>query len=218
MANKENLDWLDQEGKDGYTKVDRQAIAGTIEAKAADFIDRVIAKATEYKLVNRGTLTSEEGYKTSLDTEGDMTTLEIFMIFYGLFQDRGVKGFLKQDNAPDSPYSFKSAKFSKEGIKNLQTMLQEGKAKISGKTAAKYTKIGLETKADDFAKKNPEAEEPFLKEAKQMAYFITAYGIKTRPFFKEAYEETFGQPMDYEMIEAAKRQWIATLKFLNKQK
>jgi hypothetical protein len=216
----EDFSWLDSSGQRGRKEVDRTAIAGTIEGKAADFIDNVIQHAIKYKLVNSGALTSPEGYRTDLTTKKGLTTLEIYMIFYGLFQDRGVKGFPKSNgrnnpdaekNAPDSPYQFKHGKMSEEGLENIKQLISSGRAKVTSKIIGNTPKVGFETKAIE------ETGDPLEKEAKTLAFFIKKFGIKTRPFFKDAFEEVFG-PLDYEIVEAAKKEFVAKLQFLNNQK
>lgn len=206
----EDFSWLDDTGSSDYTPVDRQAISGTIEGKAADLIQKVVDNAIRYKLVGEGTLTSEKGYQTKVTKSNDLTTLEIFMIFYGLFQDRGVKGFKSDKNAPNSPYQFKYGKMSEDGIANIKKSITQGRMKFSSKMVRKYSKIGLETKAKE------ETGDPIEKEAQRMAYLIKAFGIKTRPFFKEAFEDVFG-PLQYDIMKAAKKQFIARLQFLNNQ-
>lgn len=213
MANDENFEWLDETGKPGYKKVDLDAIAGTIEGKAAQFIKKAVDNAVKYKLVNTGDLTSEEdgrGYRYEISKENGLTTLEVFIVFYGLFQDKGVQGFKKQDNAPDSPYKFRHGKMSKEGLLNLRLMISEGRAKVMSKTVGPYKREGFETKA------KAETGDPLDREARTLAYFIKAYGIKTRPFFTEAFNEVFGG-FEMDLQEGVKREIIARLKSLNNQ-
>lgn len=212
MGNETDLDWLDSTGDRGYKKTDREAIKNSVVGKAAALIELSIKKAIDYKLVNSGTLTSNDGYKFDAENKNGITNVDIFIIFYGLFQDRGVQGFLKQDNAPDSPYKFKHGKISDEGLENIKDLIKSGRAKIRDESKTKYGKIGLETKAME------ETGDPIEREARTLAYFIKAYGIKTRPFFGDAYRETFGNEFNYELWEAVKKQWVAQLKKLNNQK
>lgn len=210
---KENFEWLDETGSSSYREVDLKAIEGTIEGMAAAFIDKAVQNAIKYNLINSGTLTSEEdgkGYRTEITNENGLTTLEVFIVFYGLFQDKGVKGFKKQDNAPDSPYKFRHGKMSEEGLRNLRIMISEGRAKVADTTKTKYGKEGFENKAKE------ETGDPLDREARTLAYFIKAYGIKTRPFFTEAFNEVFGG-LEMELQQGVKNEIVAKLKRLNNQ-
>jgi hypothetical protein len=217
MAKKNDFSWLKSIGGDGYEKIDESAIKNEADRLVAKFMKEVQKEAKRFKLKGTGALTSEEGYRIEKTSKGGLTTIEIYMIYYGLFQDRGVKGFptnnpVAEKNAPDSPYQFKHGKMGEDGLESIKNMILRGRAKI--KKVKKYKKIKSEKKYE--ADANLKSKDPVEQQAKQIAYMIKKHGIKTKPFFKNAFEKSFGK-LDYALVKASQQEYITKLQIKNKQ-
>lgn len=210
MAKKDEVQWLNSLGQDGYKKVDENAIDDVMTKRVAVFLSTAQQLAIDYDLIGDGNLTSSKGYKTKTQTKGGLTTIEIYLIYYGLFQDRGVQGYQAKYNAPKSPYKFRHKYMSEDGLQSIKNMITKGRAKI--RNVEKYEKVGFERKTE----KIKETKDTLTKQAEDIAANIKKYGIKTKPFFRKAFEKVFGK-LDYEMVEAVKKQIITRLQMKNKQ-
>jgi hypothetical protein len=203
MASKADLKWLSTTGTD--RDLSKSSIPQALDKKIDKFLKQVQKNARKYKLIGTGNLVSEKGYRVETIQDNANTIIQIFMVNYGMYQNRGVRGLRSFSNAPDSPYSFKKWGMSKEGLKSIADGIRRGKYITKN---VKYKRVGLERKAT-------ESKDPIEQQAKQIAYNIKKYGIKTKPFFTEAFQSAFGK-FDTIEIDAIKKDLVATLIKSNK--
>jgi hypothetical protein len=120
--------------------------------------------------------------KKESDTE---TSLLIDLAYYAKFVDKGVKGWKNGNNAPKSPYQFKSKGMSEDGIASVRKMISQGKKKVKVSDIKNYGAVGYE-------KKNKKNKGSLLdRQTATAVYMIKKYGIKTRNFISEPVEKTF---------------------------
>lgn len=200
MAKKDTFEWLDNTGSNEYKRNDENAFRDNIEKKIERYLKQVQKAARKYKLIDKGNLVSEKGYRVERTDIDKITMLQIFMINYGLYQDKGVQGVKDSSNAPNSPYKFKTLGMPESAIESLSKSIKSGKKKVRN---VQYEKVGLETKASD-------SEGDVMSQARSMAYMIKSYGIKTKPFFTEVFEKNFGKLTESDK-EALKKSLVATL-------
>lgn len=197
---KNDFEWLDGTGSSSFNIEDKSAFETTLEKKIAKFLLDVQKGVRKYGLIGSGKLATEQGYKTKVTKQPQLTQVEIFMINYGMFQNFGVKGIRSHKNAPDSPYKFKTYGMPQSARDGIRAMIMKGKKKTRN---VKYEKVGLE-------RKNKDSKDPIDIQVADAVYKIKKYGIKTKPFFTEAFEKHFGT-FDEEMIKAIKKQMVTTL-------
>ena len=183
MSKDADLSFIDSTGSDDF---DLGGAKG-IKLIAGMFLEKVQAKARDRKppVINTGAMISDDNFKFEVSTDGDLTELELFLIYYADFVNRGVKGVKSSRNAPNSPYQYKNLGMPESGRKSILRAVTEGKIKISDKTKTKYGKIGLEGKAQE----TPNIAEINEREASRIAYLIKAFGIKTTNFIDDAWDE-----------------------------
>lgn len=181
MSNDADLSFIDTKGDDDF---DLGGAKG-IELIAGMFLEKVQAKARDKQVINTGAMISDDNFKFEVNTDGDLTELELFLIYYADFVNRGVKGVKSSRNAPNSPYQYKNLGMPEAGRKSILRAVTEGKIKISDESKARYGRIGLERKAQ----KTPNQAEINEREANRIAYLIKAFGIKTTNFIDDAWDE-----------------------------
>lgn len=211
MKKEENLNLIDLGGSDDATLIDERKITGSILDLAGLFFFKVAEKARQKQTVLTGEMISERNFKADVNKQGDVTTLEMFMIYYADFVNKGVKGVKSSKNAPNSPYQFKTLGMPEEARKRLEQNISNGKIKISDQSKTRYGKIGLERKT----KETPNQQEINEKEAARMAYLIKAFGIKTTNFIDDAFNE-WKKEVGPIIGPAAKAQLISMIKKVNK--
>ena len=200
MGSKDNFQWLDSTGSSEYNITDNQAYADATMKKISKFLIDVQKAARKYNLIGKGNLVSQKGYRVNRTDQDNITIIEIFMINYGMFQNKGVKGVDSISNAPNSPYQFKTYGMPKSAIDGIAASIRSGKRMTRN---VKSKKVGLE-------KKSKSETDSVMSEAKRIAYMIKKYGIKTKPFFTEAFEKSFGKLTNDEIV-AFKKQLVATI-------
>jgi hypothetical protein len=110
----------------------------------------------------------------------------INLLKYYRYVNKGVKGWFDDRNAPNSPYQYKTKGMSEKGRESITRYIQsaKGKSRITesykpyGISERKFKKISTKT--------------PLEKAVDKAIYMIKKYGIKTNPFFDNAYEKVFG--------------------------
>jgi len=197
---KNEFEWLDNTGSNAFQIESKDALKDTIEGKMKKFILEATGNARKYKLIGSGKLASTSGFKYVVSKTSKVVLVEIYMIYYGLFQNYGVKGWGNKANAPDSPYSFKSTKMSEDGRRSIKQMIQRGRRTTRN---VKSAKVGLEQKSSD-------KKSAIDTEVSNAIYNITKYGIKKKPFFTEAYTKYFGT-FDRELMEAVSKTIISEI-------
>lgn len=197
---KNNFEWLDNTGSSSYSVAGKGEFETTLEKKIAKFLVDVAKGARKYKLIGTGKLASQQGYRVNVIKQPQLTQVEIFMLNYGMFQNFGVKGIKSHRNAPNSPYKFKTWGMPQATRDAMRSMVMKSKQKTRN---VKYEKVGLEGK-------NKESKDPVDVQVADAVYKIKKFGIKTKPFFTEAFEKHFGT-FDEEMIKAIKKQFVTQL-------
>lgn len=105
--------------------------------------------------------------------------LQIKLPYYYDYVNKGVRGKYDEQNAPNSPYKFKSLRMNDEGRASLKRYIESGKAKISNikpiyKSEKKNKKLSLLDRKVNYLERQ-----------------IKWWGIKTTNYFDLAVEETF---------------------------
>jgi uncharacterized protein YlzI (FlbEa/FlbD family) len=119
--------------------------------------------------------------------------LNISFPYYAKFVDKGVKGAISSNNAPNSPYKFKNTfTMSPDGRKSIANWLRSGKAKVRTTDVKKYGAKGIERKFKKIS--------DFDRSLNTLIYNIKAYGIKKRDFIEptikkslEGFEKELGE-------------------------
>ena len=133
------------------------------------------------------------------------TKLQIKMLDYYDFPNKGVKGVKSSKNAPGSPYQYKNYGMNAAGRKSIKDYVRSGRAKIASTSGDKARGIGLERKGVSLLD----------VKTNTLIYLIKAYGIKTTKYFDKAFEKVF---KDFEIVvaEAVGRDIVITLDRINK--
>jgi hypothetical protein len=216
MKKEENLNLIDLGGSAEFSLQDEKNIKSSVEGLAALFYKKVAEKARQKQTILTGAMISDDNFKQVITTQEGSTTLEMFMIYYADFVNKGVKGVKSSKNAPNSPYQFKTLGMPEQARKRLEENISNGKIKISDKfkvvgNIQKYGKEGLEAKSKD----TPNQQDINEKEAARMAYLIKAFGIKTTNFLDDAFNE-WKKEVGPIIGPAAKAQLISMIKQVNK--
>lgn len=184
-SQKINLDFLNETGTSKYQKVDMKGVDAILLEYAQKFKTNLVASIKRHQVTASGDMQSDDNLYFDLVEESDgSTTLNIHVVEYAKFVDKGVKGWGSSKNAPFSPYSFHNpAKTSSNGEfrKSIKRYIESGKAKVRVSDVKKYGAVGGEVK------KLPLID---LKVNKLM-YLIRRFGIKTTNFLQEPLEQSF---------------------------
>lgn len=131
-------------------------------------------------------------------------TLQIRMLNYYDYPNKGVKGVKNSANAPTSPYQYKTFGMNREGRKSISDYVLSGRAKIRNVRNDKAVGIGLERKGVSAldAKINT------------LIYLIKAYGIKTTNYFDDAFNKVF-KDFAVTAADAVGRDIVITIQRLN---
>ncbi len=149
------------------------------------FLQKVSERARGLGLINTGAMISDDNFKAEVSGDDSRAELDMYMIYYADFVNKGVKGVKSSNNAPESPYKYKNLGMSEEGRKSILRSVEQGKIKVSDTSKTKYGLQGLENKAQ----KTPNQKEINEKEAARIAYLIKAYGIKTTNFINDSWND-----------------------------
>jgi len=133
----------------------------------------VIAEMIRKKML---TASGELESNISFDVYEKGAGMEVRMLDYYDFVNKGVKGVKSSRNAPNSPYKYKNYGMSLEGRQSIKKYIESGKAKIETVQNDKARGIGLESKGVSLidAKVNT------------LVYLIKKYGIKKTNYFDDA--------------------------------
>lgn len=211
MSKEEGLSFIDSTGDDSFSLSNIKKGNESIEDLAALFLLKIQEKAKDKLIIDTGEMISGDNFKQTISTTPDTTELEMFMVYYADFVNKGVKGFIDDSNAPNSPYSYKRIGIAKEGREKILKRVESGKMKISDTSKTKY---GLE-KLENKALKTPNQSEINKREAERIAYLISAYGIKTTNFIDEAWKE-WKKELPKNLSKVARIILIESLKKINK--
>jgi hypothetical protein len=133
------------------------------------------------------------------------TKLQIKMLDYYDYPNKGVRGVKSSRNAPGSPYKYKNYGMSLEGRKSIKDYIRSGRAKIASTASDKARGIGLERKGVSLLD----------VQSNTLIYLIKAYGIKSTHYFDKAFDKVF---KDFEIVvaETVGRDIVVTLDRINK--
>lgn len=165
-----------------FDKVVADGINDLMLKSAKKFVDVWKRVVKEKNIVASGGIESNLVILPPKDDNG-IVTLEIEIPDYAKFQDRGVKGKIK-DRTNNSPYFFKTWGMSKEGRESVREWLETAKAKVSSSDAQKY-QVGSEKKFKKISEQDSRLNRAIGG--------IKAVGIKTRNFIDPIVEEAFGE-------------------------
>jgi hypothetical protein len=211
MKKGDELKLIDLEGSPQYSLEEVKKTDNNLEVLAGKFFLRVTERARALGLINTGDMISDDNLKSTITRQEDITSLDMYMVYYADFVNQGVKGVKSSRNAPDSPYQYKNLGMSEEGRKSILRSVTEGKMKASDTSKVSYGKIGLEGKSKD----TPNQAEINQKEAERIIYLIKAYGIKTTNFINDAWED-WKKDLGPEITKVLGPRIIAELKIVNK--
>jgi len=110
----------------------------------------------------------------------------INLLKYYRYVNKGVKGWFDDRNAPSSPYQYKTKGMDDRGRESIRRYLQSAKGK--SRITQSYQAYGISERK--FKKISPKS--PLDKAVDRAVWNIKKYGIKTNPFFDNAYEKIFG--------------------------
>lgn len=184
-SQKVNLDFLNDTGTTQYQKVDMKGVDAILLEYANKFKSNLIASIKTHQVTASGRMQSDDNLYFNLVEESDGSkTLNIHVVEYAKYVDKGVKGWGSSKNAPYSPYSFSNpAKTSSNGQfrRNIKEYIESGKAKVRVSDVRKYGAVGGEKKKLSLID---------LKVNKLM-YLIRRFGIKTTNFLQQPIEQSF---------------------------
>lgn len=169
--------FIQSSGSNAFQKLDMKSLDGLLADYAEKYKDGLVASIKRHKITASGEM--EKSITFTLSDKNGIKVLDIYMVDYAKFVDKGVKGWGSTKNAPSSPYRFKTKGMNQEGRNSIRRYIESGKAKIS--SVRKYRPVGGERKSKS------------LIEAKvdTLVYLIKKYGIKTTNFIKEPTEKVF---------------------------
>lgn len=180
-ANLINSDYLSENADSSSVYI---LLEGTLNDYAEKFLHLLEKYYNERKVKASGGIISNA--KSVVTENGEGTLLTISLPDYYDFPNEGVQGVTYNNNAPNSPYHFKSlTKMSREGRMNLKKYLLSGKARVRN---VKKT-IGQEKK---FSRISKGVKKSLIdQQVDTLIYNIKKYGIKTTRYFDDAFEEAF---------------------------
>lgn len=184
-SQKINLDFLNDTGTTQYQKVDMKGIDAILLEYANKFKSNLVASIKTHQVTASGRMQSDDNLYFNLVEESDGSkTLNIHVVEYAKYVDKGVKGWGSSKNAPSSPYSFSNpARTSSNGQfrRNIKEYIESGKAKVRVSDVRKYGAVGGEKKKLSLidAKVN------------KLMYLIRRFGIKTTNFLQQPIEQSF---------------------------
>jgi hypothetical protein len=165
--------------------VDMKGVDAILSEYAEKFKSNLVASIKKYQITASGDMQSPDNLYFDLIEEPDGgRTLNIYVVEYAKFVDKGVKGWGSSKNAPASPYSYRNpAKTSSNGEfrKRIKRYIEEGKGKVIVSDVRKYGAVGGEEKKLSLID---------LKVNKLM-YLIRRFGIKTTNFLQQPLEQSF---------------------------
>ena len=109
-AQLKNLDWLLGQGEsaDIYDDTQTGELEDIIIQYAEKFKDNLLLNIKKKNVTASGSLEKNIIISAPYELEGK-NVIDISLVTYAKFLDKGVKGFRDSSNAPNSPYQFKNA-------------------------------------------------------------------------------------------------------------
>lgn len=198
--------WLDSTGSSEFNIVDLKKVEDALLKKAAQFQLNVAKKIREKQLIASGNLLSDKSFKAEVRVDGSKKELLLYMIYYGDFVNKGVKGWGSTKKAPNSPYKYKTKGMDAQGRESISNYLKTARGRVRN---VQYEKQKLETKVKDEKSKIQSATD-------RAVWNIKKYGIKATNFYTEAFEETF-KDLGAELNEALGQEIVVNLIQMNNE-
>lgn len=171
--------FVQSSGSTGFQKLDLKSLDAMLAEYAENYKDALIAEINRKQITASGEMEKNITF-TLKDVQGKKV-LEIYMVDYAKFIDKGVKGVSSSRNAPNSPYKFKSFGMSQEGRNNIRRYIENGKGKVSSLDVKRYGAVRGEKKSKSLIDARVDA----------LIYMIKKYGIKTKNFIEKPLKDTF---------------------------
>jgi len=178
VVNLEN-GFIQKSGTFAFKKLDLKSLDLLLAEYAENYKDALIAEIRSKQITASGDMEKNITF-TLKDVQG-VKVLEIYMVDYAKFIDKGVKGWGSSKNAPSSPYQFKSKGMSQEGRNNIRRYIENGKGKVSSLDVKRYGAVRGEKKSKSLIDARVD----------NLIYLIKKYGIKTKNFIDKPLKDTF---------------------------
>lgn len=172
-----------ESGAGTYQKLDLKGIDSVLADYAEKFKDNLIVTINSKRINASGEM--EKNITFDIVDEKGVKVMNIYVVDYAKFVDKGVKGWGSFKNAPNSPYSYrKKAKTSSNGKfrESIKNYILSGKAKVVATDVKTYGAVKYEKKHLSLIDQQTE----------QLMYLIHRYGIKTTNFLTGTIDKTFG--------------------------
>lgn len=186
QAQAQNLDWLNNTGSSNVERVDMSITGGILIKYGAELLKNVEESIKKKEVTSSGKMLNSLRVEPIKNGE-EVIGIQIKLINYFDYVNKGVKGVKSSSNAPNSPYQYKNYGMSESGRKSIRKLISSGKMKVSATDVKKYGVVGSERKGAAFKPKKSLLD----SQVDRMVYLIKRYGIKRTDFFTEAWNKTF---------------------------
>ena len=172
-----------ESGAGTYQKLDLKGIDSVLAKYAEEFKDNLIVSINSKRINASGEM--EKNITFDIIDEEGVKVMNIYVVDYAKFVDKGVRGWGSSKNAPTSPYFYGNpAKRSSNGQfrKSIKNYILSGKAKVVATDVKRYGAVKYEKKNKSLIDQQTET----------LMYLIRRYGIKTTNFLSGTIDKTFG--------------------------
>lgn len=178
VVNLEN-GFVQRSGTTAFQRLDLKSLDALLAEYAENYKDALIAEIRRKQITASGEM--EKNITFTLKDKQGIKVLEIYMVDYAKFIDKGVKGWGSSKNAPSSPYKFKTKGMNQEGRNSIRRYIESGKAKASSLDVKRYGAVKGEKKSKSLIDARVDT----------LVYLIKKYGIKTKNFIDKPLKDTF---------------------------
>jgi hypothetical protein len=166
-------------GTFAFQRLDLKSLDKLLAEYAENYKDALIAEIKRKQITASGEM--EKNITFTLKDKQGIKVLEIYMVDYAKFIDKGVKGWGSSKNAPSSPYKYKTKGMNQEGRNSIKRYIESGKAKVSSLDVKRYGAVKGEKKSKSLIDARVDT----------LVYLIKKYGIKTKNFIDKPLKDTF---------------------------
>lgn len=202
MAKYDDFKWQEESGQESVL-IDDVAY-DEVTKLAMKFIKEVQRLGRERGVVDSGNLLSDDSFSIKEVKDGNLTGIELFMLDYADYVNKGVKGWGSSSKAPASPYQFKTKGMPAKARKSIMQSIQRGTLKMTN-VNPKY-KIGLERKYKQGSRKKSILE----KQADRIAYLVKRFGIERTGYIDDSMFNAF-KDLDVKAADVFMSQFYITL-------
>jgi len=174
--------FIQSKAQGGYKVLDMRSLDTLLGEYAEKYKQELIASIERKQITASGEM--EKNITFTLKDVNGIKVLDIYLVDYAKFVDKGVKGWGSSKNAPSSPYSYKNPPKTNSGGKfrdSIKRYIQSGHAKVSSLDVKRYGAVRGEKKSKSLLDARVDT----------LMYLIRKYGIKTTNFIKEPTEKVF---------------------------